>query len=310
MSKTSEIKKYSSPCGLDICFPVTKIKGANAGPKVLIIAGIHGCEYPSIVAAIRISQELKPEDVSGEITVIPICNIQSFEKRMPFLCPVDGKNLNRVFPGSLTGTYTDAMAYYLYQDFITKADYLIDLHGGDMVEKLEPFVIYHEGENEEITRRTREMVDYFGLPRAVCTRHGTARDGSTSTQGCASRAGVPAILTEAGGIGQLDQPSVDLHLAGTRNVLRHLKVLKGEAVKHDVKYYSEMVLLYTPVAGIFYRAVEVSDTVKEGQKVGHMEDYFGNILAEIKAPNDGRIFYLTSSPIMQKDGLLGGLGVE
>ena len=310
MSKTSEIKKYKSPCGLEICFPVTKIKGANDGPKVLILAGIHGCEYPSIVAAIRISQELKPEDVSGEVTIIPICNVQSFEKRTPFLCPVDGKNLNRVFPGNLTGTYSDAMAYYLYQDFITKADYLIDLHGGDMVEKLEPFIIYHEGENQETTKGAREIVDYFGIPRAVCTRHGTPRDGAGSTQGSAARAGIPGVVTEIGGIGQLDQQSVDGHLEGIRNVLRHFKVLKGEAVKHDVKYYSELVLLYTPVAGIFYRAVEVSDTVKKDQKVGHIEDYFGNILAEIKAPKDGRIFYLTSSPSMQKDGLLGGLGVE
>lgn len=310
MGKTTEIKKYKSPCGREINFPVAKIKGINDGPKVLIIAGVHGCEYPSIVAAIRFSQELKPEEISGEVTIIPVCSTLAFEKRTVFVNPIDGKNPNRVVPGNLTGTYSDALTYYLYQDFIAKADYFLDLHGGDMVEALEPFSIYHEGENKETARLSREIAEYFLLPNVLHTVPGASWDDSGTTYGNAARAGIPSAILEVGGIGQLDQPSVDKHLIGLRNVLRHFKVLKGEAVKpQNVQHYNDFVWLRSPAAGIFYRAVEVGDTLKKGQKIGHVEDYFGNILAEMNSTHDGKVMFLTSSPAMADQGLILGMGV-
>ena len=104
MCKSTEIITYKTPDNQTIQFPVAKIKGRNPGPKILIAAGLHGCEYPGIVAAIRLFKSLEPSDVCGEITIVTLCSIAAFESRSFFVNPADGKNPNRVFPGLLNGS--------------------------------------------------------------------------------------------------------------------------------------------------------------------------------------------------------------
>ena len=310
MSKTSEFITYKAPDGKEIRFPVAKVKGDLPGPKVFINGGMHGCEYPGIVAAIRFFNELDPAEISGEVTIVTICSVDAFEKRSVFVTPEDGKNPNRFFPGSLTGSYTDALAYYLFNDFIKKADYFIDLHGGDMVEALDPFVIYRGGENNETERLSRELVEYYGLPNIVMTKAGGAWDDSGTAYANAAMAGVPGAIVEAGGVGQLDQASVDLHLKGLRNVLRHFKCLKGDAVKpENQNFCKDLLWVFSPAGGIFYREVEVGDKLRKGQKLGQVEDYFGKKLADVISPSDGNLLFLTTSPAIKDKGLLMGLGV-
>ncbi len=311
MGKTTETIVYAAPGGLEIPFPVAKVTGDKPGPKVLITAGIHGCEYPAIVAAIRLFQELDPAAVCGEVTVVTISGVRAFERRSVFVNPVDGKNPNRFFPGNLTGTYTDALAYHLFHDFIAKADFYLDLHGGDMVEALAPFSIYHGGEGNETERLSREMVEYYGLPNIVSTVSGGSWDDSGTTYANGAKAGVASAIVEVGGIGQLDQPSVDMHLKGLRNVLRHVGCLAGAAEKpQGLRFYKDFLWLRSPAKGIFYKEVEIGDNVVEGQKIGQVEDYFGNKLAELLSPSAGRLLFLTTSPAMEDQGLILGLGVE
>src|SRR4051794_25590192 len=89
-------------------WPYVAMTGAKDGPMATILAGVHGCEYVSIHAAMRLARELDPAEVIGQILVVPIMNLPSFWERTGFVCPLDGKNPNRFFPGSAVGTFTDA----------------------------------------------------------------------------------------------------------------------------------------------------------------------------------------------------------
>jgi len=311
MPKNKEIKRFSTQDGNEICFPVGTIVGDKPGPHVLITGGIHGCEYPGIVSAIRLFQELKPEDICGEVTIITISSVKAFETRSVFVVPVDGKNVNRCFPGKLDGTYADALAYYLLHEFIAKADFYIDLHGGDMVEALLPFSIYHGGEGNETERLSKEIVDYYGLKHVVMSVPGGAWDDSGTTYANAAKLGVPGAIVEVGGVGLLLEADVEQHLWGLRNVLRHVKCLKGEAVKPEgIQYYQGMSWVMSPAEGICYVQVKVGETIKKGQKVACVEDYFGELLAEVFAPCDGILVFLTTSPAMKNNGLIMGIGIK
>ena len=46
--------------------------GNGKGPTILVLAGNHGDEYEGQVAALRLIQELQPEQVSGRIIVVPV----------------------------------------------------------------------------------------------------------------------------------------------------------------------------------------------------------------------------------------------
>ncbi|TML21921.1 MAG: hypothetical protein E6G28_06820, partial [Actinobacteria bacterium] len=136
--------------GLEL--PCVVASGAEEGPRLALIAGIHGCEYSSISAVIRFLGTLDTHALRGTVTAVPVVNLPSFRARTPFVSPQDGKNLNRCFPGSYEGTFSDALARAVFDELIAPSDVLIDLHGGDVVEALEPFALYDESPVEEGAR--------------------------------------------------------------------------------------------------------------------------------------------------------------
>src|SRR5579864_15075 len=130
-------------------WPYFAVSGAADGPTLCLIAGIHGAEYPPIDAALRFCRSLDPATLRGRVVGVPVINLPAFWERTPFVCPRDGKNPNRAFPGDPAGTFSDVLAHHIFETVIRRGDYLIDLHGGDMVEDLEPFSVVHEGGRDD-----------------------------------------------------------------------------------------------------------------------------------------------------------------
>jgi uncharacterized protein len=102
--------------------PCFEARGASDGPRLALIAGVHGCEYSSIAAATRFMRSLDTGALSGSIVCVPIVSLESFRRRSPFVVPVDGKNLNRSFPGDPSGSYTDALAWAIRTELLEPAD--------------------------------------------------------------------------------------------------------------------------------------------------------------------------------------------
>ena len=90
-----------SDAALDI--PVAVVRGARPGPVLALVAGAHGTEYASIIAIERLIEKLDPAQVSGTVILVPLINTPSFEQKVPHLNPVDGKSMNRFYPGKRTG---------------------------------------------------------------------------------------------------------------------------------------------------------------------------------------------------------------
>src|SRR6266516_1433035 len=175
--------------------PCLFAEGAPGGPNLTLLGGVHGCEVSSIAAVIRFMKGLDTSELRGLITAFPIVNITSFRSRTPFVVPEDGKNLNRCFPGSYDGTFSDVLARSVFDELIAPSDVVVDLHGGDMVEALEPFALYDESPVED---RAREVAVAFGLSYVVRVPSQAAPVSGT-TSSAAAAAGVPAVIAEAGG---------------------------------------------------------------------------------------------------------------
>jgi predicted deacylase len=299
---------FSHPQLADLEHPAFEARGPNDGPRVTLIGGIHGCEYSSIAAVTRFMNELDDRELAGSLTAVPVVSLQSFRKRSPFVVPEDGKNLNRCFPGSYDGTYTDVLARSIYDELIAPADVLIDLHGGDMVEGLEPFAIYEASPVED---RAHAIAVAFGLPYVVREER---QDGGLGgmTSSAAAQAGIPAIIAEAGGRGQLEESAVTMLADGVRNVLRHLEMLPGDPAPPPPgqRTVGSFVWLRCERAGWWDAAVGSGDEVREGQLLGTVRDLWGDVHEQIRAPRDGVILFITTSPAVADDGLLLGLGAD
>jgi predicted deacylase len=290
--------------------PVVTITGANPGPVLLVGAGVHGGEYPAIEAVIRLARELDPDDIAGTVLLMPVLNLPAFRSRSMFVCPVDNVNPNRVFPGDPTGSYSEQMTHALVHEFIAYADAYVDLHGGDIPEALIPFSICRQGD-ADADRRSKELALAFGLPYVLTVSRPIQQAKGSSSYVAAAEIGVPAMLAEAGGAGQLQEDAVTLLTDGVRRVLRHLK-MSNQSVS-DVAAPAVLTAfdwIYSSNAGMFYPQVAAGDVVQQGAEIGTVGSLFGDTLETVIAPVTGRILFLTINPAVSAGGLLMGVGVS
>jgi uncharacterized protein len=288
--------------------PAFEATGTRDGPRLSLIGGVHGCEYSSIAAVMRVMNELDTRELSGTITAVPVVSMESFRSRSPFVVPADRKNLNRSFPGTRDGTYTDVLARSIYDDLIAPADVLLDLHGGDQVEGLESFAIYEVSPVED---RAHGIARAFNLPYVVREEPREGGLGGMTTSASAA-AGVPGVIAEAGGRGLLEEHAVEQLAAGVHNVLRHLEMLPGEQAPPPAaqRLVGSFVWLRSTNEGWWDAAVAAGDEVKAGALLGRVRNLWGDVLEEVPAPQDGVVLFVTTSPAVAADGLLLGLGAD
>jgi predicted deacylase len=289
-------------------WPYFSVAGAAPGPTFLLTAGIHAAEYTGIVAAIRLGRRLSPGDLHGTVVIIPLLNRPGFYERLIYVNPEDNDNMNRVFPGSADGSWSERFAHHLLNEVVVKADYAIDLHAGDMIEDLEPFVIYRETGDAAVDARARQMIDAYGVRWAMKGLPSGERPGTLYA--AAAERGVAAMIAESGRCGLLEEGAVERHVVGVQNILRTLGILSGTpAPVSPPQVLSSFEWLRSEHEGIFLPRVSVNEHVQAGDVVGEMIDLLGNRLAEVVAPVGGVVLFTVTSPAIKQNGLLLGIGV-
>jgi predicted deacylase len=278
--------------------PVTLIHGAHPGPVLALIAGTHGYEYPPILALQRVRRKLDPERLRGSVILVHVANLPSFLGRTVYYSPVDGKNLNRVYPGRADGTLSERIADTIYRQVIRQADVLIDMHGGDGNEALRPYVYTTVTGDPETDRRSRDLATVFGLDTIVVERDWSPDPSAhVYTEWAARGLGKPAISTETGGLGSSAQELVLLAERGVWNVLRHLRMVDGEPeVASAVTWLEGGRVVRSPTEGVFQPAVEPGWTVAAGGRLGTLFDFFGDPVEDITAPFAGVVNYVVATP--------------
>jgi len=288
------------PAGVDAAtrIPVTVVHGAKPGPVLALLAGTHGYEYPPILALQRLRRELDPARLSGTVILVHVANLSSFLGRTIYYSPVDGKNLNRVFPGRADGTQSERVAHALTAEVIERSDYLADLHCGDGNEALRPYSYWTVSGNELVDAASKAMVLAFGLDHIVIdTERPTDPRASLYIATTAALRGKPAISTETGMLGGSDEASVELALRGCWNLLRHLEMVEGGPVPPPaVVWLDRYEVLRSPVTGLFRPAVREGYAVAAGALLGTLTDLFGESLGEVRAPFAGVVNYVIATP--------------
>jgi predicted deacylase len=279
----------------------------DLGPTVSVMAGVHGCEYVPMLALRTFLDELDESQLRGSLRVVPIANLASFHARSAFVVPHDGLNLNRYFPGKADGSFTERLAYALFNEAISPAQFHIDMHAGDQVEDLEPFTIYDASDVEEGSSR---LAHAYGLGFVIRTERSQSPIGGMSST-AAAEAGIASITAEVGGRGLVDDASVARHLEGLRRALAEIGVLPAEfappAPPVEIKHW---VWLRSTTGGWWSSRVRVGDFVEANSVIGTVRSLDDLTYEEIIAPEAGTPIFLTTSPAVAADGLLLGLGVR
>jgi predicted deacylase len=286
------------PGGIRTFIPITVIRGLRPGPTAAFVAGTHGAEYPPILALQRIREALDPRTLSGTVILVHVSNLASFRGRTVYVSPVDGLNLNRVYPGDPSGSLSRRVAYAMTEQIVKRCDVLVDMHCGDANEDLMPYTYWMISGRADLDERSKSLALAFGLPTIIID---TTREKDPARSkylgNTALLLGKTAITTEAGRLGLSDEESIALNVRGVWSVLRHLGLVPGaaEPVRTPV-WIDKYEVVNSEKDGLFAARVKSGDRVRAGQVVGLLKDYWGRPLAEVKAPFAGLILYVIGTP--------------
>lgn len=281
--------------------PITVFHGASAGPVLALTAGVHGYEYPPILAAQQLLTRIDPGRLSGTVILVRLAHVAAFEQRVPYVNPFDRKNLNRMFPGRADGTQAERIAWALTTEVIRRSDRHVELHSGDGAEWLEAFVgIYGGRLAERQYARSRDMGLAFGIQNVVKYSMETQAqvDSGRSLNRQAVADGIPTVLVEVGENGRRDAAYVDTIVHGVDNLLRVLKMLPGspDPPRADTRWFDSSTEATASVTGIFTPVATQARMAKKGDLIGIVTDYAGREAERIVMPVDGYVMYGLAGP--------------
>ncbi|HEX3876920.1 MAG TPA: succinylglutamate desuccinylase/aspartoacylase family protein [Bryobacteraceae bacterium] len=291
--------------------PITAISG-NPGPTLALVAGNHGYEYPPILALQRLRRELDPEQIRGTVILVHVANMPSFLGRTIYFSPLDGKNLNRCYPGSADGSISERIAHAITTQVIERCDCLLDLHCGDGNESLRPYVYQTVTGDAELNRKIEQLALAFGIDHIIIDRGRPVDPGkSVYCSNTAITRGKPAITVESGYLGCTDEACVDQIVRGCRGVMRHLGTLADgpESLQKPV-YLDPVEVLISPATGILYPLVERGAQVDRGQPLARITDFFGERPQVVRSPFAGTVLYIVATPPIVEGQPVGCVGAE
>jgi predicted deacylase len=276
-----------------IKIPIIVERAKTDGPVLLLMAGVHGDEING-VAIIRdmILKKLnKPR--SGTVICVPVLNVFGYlnlSREFP-----DGRDLNRVFPGSEKGSLASQFAYRFMHEIAPHVDYIIDFHTGGAERDNYPFIRCQTSEDHIL-----ELAKVFNAPFIINSKNLP----KTLRETC-QKMGKPMLLFEGGKSKNLDEFVIETGINGALNVMTHLGMLPGPVNGNSASVVIEKSKwIRSPHSGMLQLNVENGSTVLKGALLGKITDPYGAFLRKLHAPFDCYVFGVNTSPVVHKGDAL------
>ncbi|MDW6023299.1 succinylglutamate desuccinylase/aspartoacylase family protein [Mesorhizobium sp. BAC0120] len=285
------------------------------GRTVLLTAGTHGDEYEGQIALRRIAHALTQTKVKGRVIILPELNRPAVVAGRRN-SPLDGGNLNRLFPGDANSGPTSMIANYVTEVLFPLADYVLDLHSGGSSLDYMPVALAHRGRTPQQAHQIAELLDCFRAPNSILT-DGKGGGGATTLYASAVAHGLAALTTELGGGPGVSAAGTDLAEAGIRRVLRQLGIapeISAPEAKPSrrLRMLPPATTIYSSSHGIFEPLVKVGDRVRSGEPAGYLHP-LGRPLderTELRFNADGFVIFRRFPALAATGDALCGLCAE
>ena len=283
-----EIARLHTTTKLNI--PVIVRRSKIDGPVVLFSAGIHGDEINGVEIVRQLIRKKINRPKKGTIICIPIINVYGFvNKSREF---PDGRDLNRVFPGSKTGSLASRFAFHILSEIMPIVNYAVDFHAGGASRFNAPQIRISPS-NPEL----KLLADVFNAPFTLYSRNiiGSFRNSS-------ERMNVKMLLFEGGKSLDINNAVANEGVNGAKRILAHLDMLDP---KHTISkpnspsiYIEKSGWIRAKCSGLLHDYNTIGTFVKKGTVLAIITDPYGKFERKVKAPNDGYVINANHSPIV------------
>lgn len=284
------------------------VRGEAPGPTLSVIAGLHGGEVAAVQALRQLASLLKPERFRGVVRGVICVNMPAFTARVEHVNPMDGVNLNRIFPGDGCGTASFRVVDFVMTRVIQGSDAFVDLHGGDRSEALMPYAMFPVSGTTTVDTTAEALAVAYGLP---LVGHASVAELPGRAWVAGGSVGVPSILAEAGGQGRASGAAVQIHIEGLSAVMATLG-MRAEVPRSVVQPRRSGKVEFVSAAqdGVFESVAVPGTLVRCGADLGTVFDVLGTCLQELHSPCRGTVVMVVDALSVRRGEHLVGIARE
>ena len=276
--------------------PIIIERSKKPGPTILFTAGIHGDEVNGVEIVRQLIAKSINKPKCGTIMCMPVINVFGFinlKREFP-----DGRDLNRVFPGSKSGSLAGRVAHKLIHEIIPNVDLIVDFHTGGSDRFNAPQLRYSK-ENKELN----DLAKIFGAPFVLYSSN-----LSKSFRTTCYKLGKPLLLFEGGKSFHIDDAVTNSGVNGSKRLLKHLGMLKStfksSQPKKETVFINESRWQRAKYSGMFKASILIGSFVEKEAVLGNITDPYGKFNYFVKASNSGYIINVNESPIVYQGDAL------
>lgn len=278
--------------------PVIVHRAKKDGPVVLLNGAVHGDELNGIDIIRRLISKGYHRPLRGTIICIPVLNVFGYlnvSRNFP-----DGRDLNRVFPGTKNGSLASQLAYRFTHEIAPHVDLMLDFHTGGADRVNAPQI-----RCADTDKKALELAEVFGAPFIVHSKLITK-----SLRETMNKMGKTVILFEGGKSSVFEENIIQAGVDGAIRVLNHLGMIKeSKETESKPVTISKSRWVRARYSGMFHPLIENGSKVSKKDTLGFITDPYGDFKRKVKAPFDGHVFCVNTAPIVYKGDALFNLGV-
>ncbi|MFI1744942.1 succinylglutamate desuccinylase/aspartoacylase family protein [Thalassobellus sediminis] len=276
--------------------PIIVERAKKPGPIVLFTAGIHGDEVNGVEIVRKLVANGINKPKCGTIICMPVINVFGFinlKREFP-----DGRDLNRVFPGTNNGSLASRVAYKLINEVLPYVDYIMDFHTGGAGRFNAPQIRITNGDSQ-----LNNLAKTFGAPFVLYSKN-----ISKSFRHTCFKLGKSMLLFEGGKSFHIDENVTTAGVNGAKRILKHLDMLntkfKVSKPKKETVFIEESKWQRAKYSGMFRAKTPIGKHVEKREVLGNITDPYGKFNYEVKAPNSGYIINVNEAPIVYQGDAL------
>ena len=298
-NKEVNMNMYRLPTRTIMEIPVHVFRSVEDGPVLLLSAGMHGDETNGIEIIRQLLRsgyftKLK----KGSVLAMPIINIISFLNHSRDL--PDGKDLNRCFPGSQTGSLGSRIAYDMMKEIVPQIDLGVDFHTGGARINNYPQVrcLFKDEKSLDLARK-------FGAPFILNSGY---REKSFRHE--AARQGKPVLVYEAGESMRFNEKAITEGVNGCLRLMKNLEMIDSEVEPVETNVLNDTTWVRATISGLFRTSKKYGSHIKKNEVIGIISDPYGEMEVVLKAPETGYIIGINNQPVINEGDALIHIGME